>query len=289
MATRTFAGGAPATRLSGGIDGSVLAFSVVTGGGAGYPAVGPFVIVIDRGLASEEKLLCASRSSDAFVVTTRGYDDTTGSVHGDQAVVEHCLDTIILEYFTDHADNVPADPHSQYTNNARHDIEARHTFGAAYGTPATPTASNFGDVGAAGTGNNPAREDHMHDREVATATFHTAHTFVIPGDVAVAAGQLDFVCPFFLPEVANQVTSLIAARHMIQSGTSATVKLQKNGSDITGFTAISVTTTATTTDPANVALANNDRIALVVTGVSAAPQNLTFTLYLEHIVTIVGV
>lgn len=45
---------------------------------------------------------------------------------------------------------------------ANHDVEARHTFGAAYGTPATPSTLTVGGAAAIGTGDNPAKEDHVH-------------------------------------------------------------------------------------------------------------------------------
>lgn len=108
------------------------------------------------------------------------------------------------------------------------------------------------------------------------------HTFTLSGTVLVPVGQTDFVCPFFVKVPASQTVKLISARHRINSGTSATVKLQKNGSDITGFTGISVTTSAADTDPADVSLANNDVISLVVTAVSGTPQNMSFTLFFEY-------
>jgi len=108
------------------------------------------------------------------------------------------------------------------------------------------------------------------------------HTFTLSGTVIVPVGQTDFICPFFVKVPSTQTVKLISARHRINSGTSATVKLQNNGSDITGFTGISVTTTAADTDPADVTLANNDLISLVVTAVSGTPQNMSFTLFFEY-------
>lgn len=46
--------------------------------------------------------------------------------------------------------------------NAGHDVTARHTFGAAYGTPDAASSQTFGDTATAGTGDNPSREDHKH-------------------------------------------------------------------------------------------------------------------------------
>lgn len=112
--------------------------------------------------------------------------------------------------------------------------------------------------------------------------FWTGHTFAIQGDIAVPSGDIDFVPPLFIPVATGRTVKLVKARHKINGGTNASVKLQKNGVDITGFTGITVTTTATTTDPADVTLADNDLIALVVTAVSGSPKNLSFTIVLEH-------
>jgi len=100
----------------------------------------------------------------------------------------------------------------------------------------------------------------------------------------VPVGQDDVIPGFFVPVAPGQQVRLIAARHRINDGTSATVKLQRNGVDITGFTGIAVTTTNTTTDPADITLTADDYIQMVVTAVSGAPKNMSFTLYFEHVV-----
>ena len=108
------------------------------------------------------------------------------------------------------------------------------------------------------------------------------HTFTVSGAVIVAAGQVDYINPFFVKVPATQTVKLISARHRINTGTSATVKVQVNGSDASGFTGISVTTSAADTDPADVTLANNDVVSLVVTATSGSPQNMSVTLFFEY-------
>jgi len=55
----------------------------------------PFYVVIDRGKANEEKILCASRSTNTLsvwtdgITTGRGQDDTTTSYHNANAKIEH--------------------------------------------------------------------------------------------------------------------------------------------------------------------------------------------------------
>ncbi|MFZ5653161.1 MAG: hypothetical protein ACOY42_01990 [Pseudomonadota bacterium] len=119
-----------------------------------------------------------------------------------------------------------------------------------------------------------------------TYVFRTAHTWAVAGEIKVPSGNLDVIPGFYFPLPATgQTAKLIAARHKLGAGTSATVKLQKNGTDITGFTGMSVTTTATTTDPADVTLAADDRIQPIVTAVSGAPYNLELTIIIEHTIT----
>lgn len=108
------------------------------------------------------------------------------------------------------------------------------------------------------------------------------HTFTVGGPVNVQSGQIDYVTPFFVKVPATQTVKLISARHRINSGTSATVKVQINGSDAAGFTGISVTTTATDTDPADITLSNNDLVSLVVSATSGSPQNMSVTLFFEY-------
>jgi len=113
-------------------------------------------------------------------------------------------------------------------------------------------------------------------------TYRIGHTYGVISKIKVPNGQKDFIIPFFVSLASGQTAKLVKARHKINAGTSVTCKLQKNGSDITGFTGISVTTTADDTDPTDVTLANDDKIALVVTGTAGTPQNMSFTIFIEY-------
>lgn len=128
----------------------------------GWPSSGTFPCKLNSGLSDEEHITC-TRSGTTFTVVQRGYDGTSAQSH-DNPTIEIYFDARSANLIVDHTDGNEADPHStKLLNNARHDIEARHTFGAAYGTPATPAALTPGNAGNAGTGNNPAREDHVHN------------------------------------------------------------------------------------------------------------------------------
>lgn len=96
---KEFTGGASPTYLAGAITGTPSSFTVPTGTGATFPdgSTGPFVVVIGRGTATEEKILCTSRAIDVFTINTRGYDDTTAIDHETGEDVEHVLDASTID------------------------------------------------------------------------------------------------------------------------------------------------------------------------------------------------
>jgi hypothetical protein len=108
------------------------------------------------------------------------------------------------------------------------------------------------------------------------------HTYAIGGAIVTTSGQNDYINPFFVKVPSTQTVKLISARYRINSGTNAVVKVQINGVDATGFTGMTVTTTAGETDPSDITLANNDLVSLVVTSVSGSPQNMSVTLFFEY-------
>lgn len=162
MARKEYTGGAAPAKLTAGITSSPTTVPIDTS--AGWP-VGtyPFIAVIDRGVVGkEEKKRFSARSGETLTVDTggNGVDGTAAVAHDAGATIEHCLDAESLTDFARHVYDTTSDDHTQYLNNARHDITGRHTFGAALGTPGTPAAVST--AAAAGSGAAPAREDHVH-------------------------------------------------------------------------------------------------------------------------------
>jgi hypothetical protein len=98
MLRREIKGNTVATTLSTTISG--VASSIVLVDGSTFPvgsAAVPFVITIDRGTASEEKILISVRSVNTLTAVTRGYDGTTAQVHNGGAAVDHVLDATSLQ------------------------------------------------------------------------------------------------------------------------------------------------------------------------------------------------
>lgn len=148
----------------------------------------------------------------------------------------------------------------------------------------TVTFSRTGDRGEQGvTGSTgPAGATGPTGVTGPAAIVNNEHTWAIGGEIKVPSGDTDFIPPMFAMKRTNETVKLTKCRYKINSGTSVTAKLTQNGSDVSGFTGISVGTTAGTTDPADVTLADGDAIALVVTAVSGTPKNLSFTIVLER-------
>jgi len=109
------------------------------------------------------------------------------------------------------------------------------------------------------------------------------HTWTIPGAVVVASGSSNYIVPWFATAYTGQVVRIARARYVIQSGTSANVTVRVNGANVTGLTSLTVNTTATTTDPTNVTIADNALVALVVNSIVGTPMNMTFTLTVEYV------
>lgn len=108
------------------------------------------------------------------------------------------------------------------------------------------------------------------------------HTFSVPGELLAASGQDNVIPGFFVHVPEGRTATLVAVRHVLLGGTSLTATLHRNGNGITGLTGHTVNATATTSDPVDVELADNDYIQLGVSAVSGSPKNLSYTVFIEY-------
>jgi len=93
---REFSGAVLQTSLASSLSNSAASFTVADG--STYPSGNnPFVVVIDRGVNTEEKILISSRSINVFTVSQRGYDGTTAVAHNSGAFVDHVLDASTIQ------------------------------------------------------------------------------------------------------------------------------------------------------------------------------------------------
>lgn len=94
---RQYAGGAKPAQLTANLGNSTADLTITCDDLSNWPdgSVGPFYVVIDRGLAAEEKILCVSRTSNTItvyntgLVNGRGADGTSVVAHSSGATIEH--------------------------------------------------------------------------------------------------------------------------------------------------------------------------------------------------------
>jgi hypothetical protein len=188
MVRRQYVGGAAQTTLSAAIGTGDASFSVTAGGGTGYPdgSVGPFFIVLDRGLSNEEKVLVTTRTTDTFSSVTRGQDNTAAAAHSSGATVNHSWTATDANDSNVHINDATRDDHTQYLNTTRHDVTARHAFGGSLGTATAPVAIGLANAaGAAGTLN---RSDHVH---LGPGTLSGGYAQVTANQTGIGAGPTD--------------------------------------------------------------------------------------------------
>lgn len=135
---KSYSGNATPTTLAGAITNSSTTIPVSAIVGFPDTTVGPFVIVVDRGTSSEEKILIESYSGTNMIVETRGYDGTTAQAHGIGATVVHTIDANTIDQANDIVNAVGS---------------------------VVPTSSAIGDTATEGTSAVPAAADHKHGRE----------------------------------------------------------------------------------------------------------------------------
>lgn len=112
-------GGAPATGLSSSITSSQTSFAILSG--TGYPtgSGGPFIIVIDQGTASEEKILVSGISSNTVTVAVggRGYDNTTAASHqAGSTNIQAVFGAVEADDANAHIYTTSRDDHTQYAS-----------------------------------------------------------------------------------------------------------------------------------------------------------------------------
>ena len=136
-------GAAPATGLASGISSSATSFTVLSG--TGYPtgSVGDFVICLDPGTSSEEKVLCSTRSGVTFTVASggRGYDGTTAASHSAGTTnVTHVLSAAEVDDTSAHIYDTTRNDHTQYVEGTATPGGDLAGSGSTYTTPVLKTS-----------------------------------------------------------------------------------------------------------------------------------------------------
>jgi hypothetical protein len=98
---RDYSGGAQPAALTNSLGGSTADLTIICDDLSGWPdGTGdkPFYVVIDRATASEEKILCATRSANTLAVYDVGLDN--GRAADDTSITSHTVNAVIEHVFT---------------------------------------------------------------------------------------------------------------------------------------------------------------------------------------------
>lgn len=170
MSLREFSGNAKPTSLSADITSASTSLSIADPTGWPTGSTAPFVATIDRGTASEEKVLVTSRSSNTLTGVVRGYDGTTATAHLATATVEHTGSAVDFREANTHVNDITGDPHPQYLTPAE--------AAAAYLTPAAASGLYLA-LAAAQSGTVNTSESTTSTTYAALATAGPAATVTI--------------------------------------------------------------------------------------------------------------
>lgn len=132
---REYTGGAPKAYLTSVLGGSTGNVIINCDNLTNWPdgTVGPFYIVIDRSTASEEKILCSSRSGNILTVYNSG--GTNGRGQDDTSIFSHALNAEVEHVFT----ATDADEANLHVNS----LSSVHgVSGSVVGTTDTQTLTN---------------------------------------------------------------------------------------------------------------------------------------------------
>ena len=115
----------------------------------------------------------------------------------------------------------------------------------------------------------------------ADKVYRIPHGWAIAGEIKVASGDTDFINGIYLNNVTGQTMQITGYAGVINSGTSVTLDVEDDGSGITGFTGLSITTTPATATPTAQTIASGSLVAIVVSSVVGTPKNLSFTIFVD--------
>lgn len=113
---RSYEGAAQAAQLTSALGGSTSNLTIYCDDLTNWPTgtgSRPFFVVIDRGKATEEKILCDSRSGNVLTVYNNGLvngraaDDTSITAHTANAVIEHVFTATDADEANAHVNTSP--------------------------------------------------------------------------------------------------------------------------------------------------------------------------------------
>jgi hypothetical protein len=206
--------------LPGGCTAGATTLTLADGSSFPDGSVGPFIVTIDQNLATEEKVLIASRTGPTLSVALngRGYNGTVAHVHGTSASVLHTIDAQDLDEANQAVVQtlgaiaakgdllVGASPNNLNKVAIGSTSQTLQVVGGtvswvSYGSGGTAAIAS---AGADGVSTNYARYDHTHQ---GVASFNARLGTVTPttGDYTVA--QVTGAAPIASPTFTGTTTA----------------------------------------------------------------------------------
>ena len=104
-------------------------------------------------------------------------------------------------------------------------------------------------------------------------------TYSVSGLLAVPSGATNYLPPFFYPTYSTNTVTFLGVIGLVRGGTSVTLNVQQNGSNVTGLTSKTITTASSgLLAPTSTTTVNNlDYFAPVITAISGTPDGLSLT------------
>jgi hypothetical protein len=199
MTRRQYSGGAITASLIAGINGvdTVMSCTALTGWPDG--SIGPFFIVIGRGTASEEKILCLSRAGNSITVATggRGADGTSATSHSTGAVVEHIFTATDADEANYHVNTS--------TSTSTVGIHGLANGSSVVGTTDTQTLQNKTIASPILTGNPTAPTPSTSDNDTSVATTAYVKAQNVTGFHGIQTGTVTVTVPANNPSFITQV------------------------------------------------------------------------------------
>lgn len=113
--------------------------------------------------------------------------------------------------------------------------------------------------------------------------YRIPHTWVWSGTILVPSGGTGWLGGIFVPVPPGQYATLVVVWAKVRGGTSATFKIQQNGSDISSLTGLVASTSKSYTVPTDfIDINDGDELEPVVTSLSGTPDGLQISLFVEY-------
>jgi hypothetical protein len=187
MGRRAYVGNAGATTLASDITSGSTSIALADATNWPSPTGGTTAVaIIGRNSSSEEKITFSGRSGNTLTGCVRGFDSTPPASHTAGQSVEHGLSATDMDEVNDHVFDTTNDDHTQYLNTTRHDVTARHAFGAALGTPPAASGVVFSPAGTTGSSGIPARADHGHPFNAPACRVYSTGTQSLTHDTSAS-------------------------------------------------------------------------------------------------------